>query len=73
MHIEFVAAVARLYCECFSLPFENQDLNHVKHIAGHMIPSIITSTAVASGLNCLQLYSVACRRLKSDTVSSARM
>jgi len=59
LDIEVITAMAVIRCNNYGLPFKDRSFFHVQRIAGHITPSIITSAAVSSALNCLQLYAVA--------------
>ncbi|KDN39754.1 ubiquitin-activating enzyme E1 [Tilletiaria anomala UBC 951] len=53
-HIDFIAAAANLRAVNYAI--QTADKHKVKGIAGKIIPALITSTSVASGLVCLELY-----------------
>lgn len=53
-HIDFIAAAANLRAENYSIA--TADRLKIKGIAGKIIPALITSTSVASGLVSVELY-----------------
>lgn len=52
-HIEFITATANLRASNYSIPLT--DKHTCKGIAGKIIPAMITTTAVVSGLVCMEL------------------
>ncbi|KAM0953182.1 putative ubiquitin/SUMO-activating enzyme E1, THIF-type NAD/FAD binding, ubiquitin-activating enzyme [Dioscorea sansibarensis] len=55
-HIDFIAAVGNLRARNYKIP--EVDKLKAKFIAGRIIPAVATSTALAAGLVCLELYKV---------------
>lgn len=62
LHLRIVTLLADVKSDCFKISTKNFDKWRVQRIAGHSIPSIISSTAIAAALNCLNLYAIAARK-----------
>ncbi|KAI3819474.1 hypothetical protein L1987_13313 [Smallanthus sonchifolius] len=55
-HMDFIAGLANMRARNYSIP--EVDKLRAKFIAGRIIPAIATSTAMATGLVCLELFKV---------------
>ena len=68
IHMEFIEISSRLKCENFNIPFTSSTAN-TQRIAGRILPSIVTSSAIAAALESLSFYSIAIHKLLKPQVS----
>jgi len=67
-HVAYVTACSNLRAANYDIP--EADFQRTKMIAGKIIPAMISTTAVVSGLQCLEIFKVI--QLKDKTIDSFR-
>jgi len=65
-HMLFVTACSNLRALNYSIPTE--DTHRSRAIAGRIIPAIATTTALVTGLICMELYKIVGTARKSETI-----
>lgn len=55
-HIEFITSASNLRARAYRIP--ESDMHKTKGIAGNIIPAMITTTALTTGLVCTELYKI---------------
>lgn len=72
MHIDLIAGLANMRARNYSIP--EVDRLKAKFIAGRIVPAIATTTAMAAGLVCLELYKVlSCHNIEKYRNSFANL
>lgn len=61
-HVDFVTAASNLRCLAYSI--RTTDRLEVQRIAGKIVPALVTTTSLVSGLVCLELLKVASERIR---------
>lgn len=60
-HMDYITAASNL--RALNYGIQTADKHHTKQVAGKIIPAIATTTSLATGLVCLELYKVSPRHL----------
>lgn len=63
-HMQFITAASNCRAAVYSIP--QADLHETRRIAGRIIPAIVTTTAMVTGLVCLELYKVVQKKPLGD-------
>jgi ubiquitin-activating enzyme E1 len=62
-HMDFITSTSNIRATSYSIP--NEDKHKTKGIAGNIIPAMITTTAIATGLVSFELYKLVLKKEKS--------
>ncbi|CAF1176997.1 unnamed protein product [Adineta steineri] len=68
-HMDYIAATANLRAENYEI--ETADRSKIKRIAGNIIPAIATTTAMVTGLVCLEVYKFIQNQKKIESFKNA--
>ncbi|KAJ9455430.1 Ubiquitin-like modifier-activating enzyme 1 [Diplonema papillatum] len=68
-HVDFITACSNLRARNYAIP--EADRNKTKQIAGKIIPAMVTTTALITGLVCLEVYKVLQKGKKVDDFKNA--
>eukprot|EP00760_Papus_ankaliazontas_P031228 PhM_4_TR5216/c0_g1_i1/m.103702/K03178/UBE1, UBA1; ubiquitin-activating enzyme E1 len=63
-HIDFIAATTNIRASCYDIP--QTDSMNVQRISGNIIPAMVTTTALITGLGALELFKVVQSQLGAD-------
>lgn len=68
-HVDFIAAASNLRATAYKI--QTVDRLESKLIAGKIIPAIVTTTALVTGLVCLEMYKIHQGHTKIDVYRNA--